>query len=277
MPQVLDMFWLTNKIAVVAGGGGVLGGAIAHAFSQAGAKVAIADLSLEAAQRVAEDVVSAGGIAKGYAMNCMDLGSIKAACEAIHTDFGKVDILLNAVGGNMADATASPGKTYFDLSIEALGKVVDLNLVSGIMAPCQVFGAHMKDNPDGASIINIASMTSTLPLTRVVGYSAAKAGVANFTKWLAAHLAQEFGPKIRVNALAPGFFLTEQNRFLLTDKDTGALTERGKQIIDHTPMAQFGAPEDLAGVSVWLASDGARFVTGAVIPIDGGFSAYWGV
>ncbi|HIJ65763.1 MAG TPA: SDR family oxidoreductase [Candidatus Hydrogenedentes bacterium] len=277
MMQFLGMFELTGKCVVVAGGGGYLGGAIARGFAGAGARVAIADLSADKAQEKVDAIAAEGGAAQAYAMDVFDKPSIVACCDAVCRDFGRVDVLLNAVGGNMKEATTSPDQSFFDLSADAIEKVVDLNLVRGTIVPCQVFGACMKSNPSGGSIINISSMSALLPLTRVPGYSAAKAAVSNFTQWLAVHFAQEYSPKLRVNAIAPGFFLTDQNRYLLTDEKTGELTERGKTIIAHTPMGEFGNPEDLIGVAVWLASDASRFVTGTVVPIDGGFSAFSGV
>jgi len=177
----------------------------------------------------------------------------------------------------MKGATTSPEQSFFDLPGDALRMVVDLNLVGGVIVPSQVFVKCMLDNPEGGSIINVSSMNAFRPLTRIPGYSAAKAAVSNFTQWLAVHLAQDYSPALRVNAIAPGFFLTEQNRFLLTDKETGAPTARGECIIGHTPMARYGAPEDLVGAVVWLASDASKFVTGIVLPIDGGFSAFSGV
>jgi NAD(P)-dependent dehydrogenase (short-subunit alcohol dehydrogenase family) len=210
-------------------------------------------------------------------MDAFQRESIEVCCQRVRDDLGRVDILVNGVGGNMKTATTSPEMTFFDLPADAMKKVVDLNLVAGAIVPSQVFGKCMKDNPEGASIINVSSMNAFRPLTRIPGYSAAKAAVSNFTLWLAVHLAQEYNHKLRVNAIAPGFFLTEQNRFLLTDERTGELTPRGKTIIAHTPMGEFGKPEDLVGVALWLASDASRFVTGIVVPIDGGFSAFSGV
>jgi NAD(P)-dependent dehydrogenase (short-subunit alcohol dehydrogenase family) len=210
-------------------------------------------------------------------MDAFNKASIESCCEAVYKDFGRVDILVNGVGGNMKGATTSPEQSFFDLPADAVQKVLDLNLVAGAIVPSQVFVKRMKDNPDGASIINVSSMNAFRPLTRIPGYSAAKAAVSNFTQWLAVHLAQEYNTKLRVNAIAPGFFLTDQNRFLLTDEKTGDLTPRGKAIISHTPMGAFGKPEDLVGVALWLASDASRFVTGIVVPIDGGFSAFSGV
>ncbi len=275
--QVSDMFALKDKVAVVTGGGGVLGGAIAEGFGAAGATVAVADLLPDMAEAVAKRLTDAGGKAKGYEMNAMEKESIEACCEAVYADFGRVDILVNAVGGNMKAATTSAEQSFFDLPSDAISKVVGLNLLGGAIVPSQVFGARMKDNPDGGSIINISSMNAIRPLTRIPGYSAAKAAVSNFTQWLAVHFAQEYTTKLRVNAIAPGFFLTEQNRFLLTERETGELTDRGQTIIGHTPMGAFGKPEDLIGAALWLASDASRFVTGIIVPIDGGFSAFSGV
>ncbi|MDQ1256929.1 MAG: hypothetical protein QG656_1529 [Candidatus Hydrogenedentes bacterium] len=275
--QAKDLFDLTGKVAAVTGGGGVLGSAMAEGLASAGAKVAIADVRPEVADAVAKRIVDAGGEAKGYAMDAFSKESIQACCDAIYADFGRVDILLNAVGGNMKGATTSAEQSFFDLPADAIRKVFDLNIVAGAVVPSQVFVARMKDNPEGASIINVSSMNSFRPLTRIPGYSAAKAGVSNFTQWLAVHLAQEYGPQLRVNAIAPGFFLTDQNRFLLIDEKTGEPTPRGMQITSHTPMGRYGCPEDLIGVTLWLASDASRFVTGIIVPIDGGFSAYSGV
>jgi NAD(P)-dependent dehydrogenase (short-subunit alcohol dehydrogenase family) len=273
----LDLFSLKGKTAVVTGGGGVLGGEIARGLAQAGAAVAIADLSVENAKKVAEEIRAAGGTGGGYALDVFDKESIRACADAVLSDHARVDILINAVGGNMSGATTSPEQSFFDLSSEALNKVVDLNLIGGTILPTQVFVKRMLDNPEGGSIINISSMNAIRPLTRIPGYSAAKAAVSNFTQWLAVHLAQEYRTDLRVNAIAPGFFLTDQNRFLLTDKETGEPTARGKTIIGHTPMGRYGAPEDLVGTTVWLASDAAKFITGIVVPVDGGFSAFSGV
>ena len=275
--QVIDMFNLSGKVAVVTGGGGVLGGAIAEGLSAAGAAVAVADLLPEMALGVAKRIQETGGQAEGYALDAFKRETIEVCRDAILGRFGQVDILVNAVGGNMKAATVSPEQSFFDLPDDAVQKVVNLNLQAGVIAPSQIFLKPMLENPEGGSIINISSMCAFRPLTRVLGYSAAKAAVSNFTQWLAVHLAQEYNPKLRVNAIAPGFFLTEQNRFLLTDEKTGEPTDRGKTIIAHTPMGRYGAPEDLIGATVWLASDAARFVTGIVLPIDGGFPAFSGV
>lgn len=274
---VSERFSLAGKVAVVTGGGGVLGGAMARGLADAGAAVAITDLSLENAQAVAAAIEAGGGQAKGYFMDAFDLASVRSCCDAIIADHGRVDVLVNAVGGNMQGATTSPEQSFFDLPAEALQKVVDLNLLGGTVVPSQVFVRRMLGNENGGSIINISSLNAIRPLTRIPGYSAAKAAVSNFTQWLAVHLAQEHSPALRVNAIAPGFFLTDQNRFLLVDQETGEATPRGASIIGHTPMGRYGAPEDLIGAVVWLASDASSFVTGVVLPIDGGFSAFSGV
>lgn len=275
--SILESFDLTGKVAVVTGGGGVLGGAIAQGLAGAGATIAVADLIVENANAVAARIVEARGAARAYPLDVFKRDSIEACCEAICADFGRVDVLINAVGGNMKDATTSPELSFFDMPASAIEKVVNLNLLGGCVAPSQVFVKRMLENENGGSIINISSMNAFRPLTRIPGYSAAKAAVSNFTQWLAVHLAQEYSPKLRVNAVAPGFFLTEQNRFLLTDRETGEPTARGKAIISHTPMNRYGTPDDLMGTLIWLASDASRFVSGIVIPVDGGFSAFSGV
>lgn len=277
MDSVQSIFSLEGKTAVVTGGGGVLGGAMAQGLAAAGAAVAIGDVRKELAEECAKQIVEKGGKAGGYFMDVFKADTIEACCADIVKDFGGIDILINAVGGNMKGATTSPEQSFFDLPADAMRTVFDLNLVGGTIVPTQIFVKTMLNNAEGGVIINISSMNAFRPLTRIPGYSAAKAAVSNFTQWLAVHLAQEYNPKVRVNAIAPGFFLTDQNRFLLTDKETGAPTERGKTIIAHTPQGRYGAPEDLVGATVWLSSDAAKFVTGIVLPVDGGFSAFSGV
>jgi len=215
--------------------------------------------------------------AKGYEVDAMNIDSLKGVCAEILKEFGAVNILVNAVGGNMKEATTSETQSFFDLPNAALRKVVDLNLMAGAILPSQIFGREMANSSDDGSIINISSMNYYRPLTRTPGYSAAKAAVSNFTQWLAVDMAQVYGEKIRVNAIAPGFFLTDQNRFLLTDPATGELKPRGNKIIQHTPMGRFGQPADLIGTLIWLASDASKFVTGITVPVDGGFSSYSGV
>lgn len=281
-----DLFDLKGRTAVITGGGGALGGAMALALAERGAAIAILDLRESAAAEAAGRVTAAGGRATGVACDVLDEASLATAAGRVLGEFGRIDILINAAGGNAPAATTSKetagpqdflasagsSRTFFDLEIAAFRRVLDLNLL-GTVLPCRAFGREMAKS-GGGTIVNISSMTASRPLTKVVAYSAAKAGVSNLTRWLATHLAPV---GIRVNALAPGFFLTEQNRFLLTDEKTGGLTARGQAVIAHTPMGRFGAPRDLAGVLVWLVSDASSFVTGAVIPVDGGFSAYSGV
>jgi NAD(P)-dependent dehydrogenase (short-subunit alcohol dehydrogenase family) len=201
--------------------------------------------------------------------------TLREADAVVRSEFGPVDTLINAAGGNSPKATTSDDVAFFDLPQDALRFVFDLNIL-GTMLPSQVFAQGMAERGEGI-ILNVSSMNALRPLTRIPAYSAAKAGVSNFTQWLAVHMAQEYSPKIRVNAVAPGFFLTEQNRFLLQDEASGALTARGQTIIDHTPMARFGDPEDLLGTVLWLLSPASSFVTGIVVPVDGGFSAFSGV
>ena len=270
-----NTFRLDGKIAVVTGGTGALGATMCQGLADAGATVAILARTEANAQQLAEQIKSAGGSAAGFACDVLDKSALERTAEAIQSQFGRVDILVNGAGGNRPEATAMPGqRTFFDLPEEALKWVFDLNLVGSVL-PSQVFGALMTTQASG-TIINISSMASYQPMTRVVAYAAAKAAINNFTQWLAVYMATEHSPDIRVNAIAPGFFLGEQNRFLLTNED-GSLTQRGQQIIDHTPMDRFGNPDDLIGATVWLASDMARFVTGIVVPVDGGFSAFSGV
>jgi NAD(P)-dependent dehydrogenase (short-subunit alcohol dehydrogenase family) len=201
--------------------------------------------------------------------------SVEHAASKLLEAYGRVDILINGAGGNKKAATTAQELPFFDLPADALRWVVDLNF-TGTLLPCQVFGRLMAEQGEGI-ILNISSMNAFRPLTRIPAYSAAKAAVSNLTQWLAVHMAQEYSPGIRVNAVAPGFFLTEQNRFLLTDEQTGELTGRGRTIIDHTPMGRFGSPDDLLGAVFWLLSPASAFVTGVVVPVDGGFSAYSGV
>jgi len=273
----MQLFDLNGKNAVILGGGGVLGTAMAKGLADAGANVAVCDLRLENAEQTVKMINAADKNLKAYKLNATDVEDLKRVCDAIVRDFGSIDILINAVGGNMKEATTDATRTFFDLPGEAIQKVVNLNLMAGAVLPSQIFGKVMVENPNGGVIINISSMNAFRPLTRIPGYSAAKAAVSNFTQWLATDIAREYKGKVRVNAIAPGFFLTDQNRFLLTDEKTGELTQRGKTILEHTPMGRFGEPEDLIGTLVWLASDASKFVTGIVVPVDGGFSAFSGV
>ena len=270
-----QLFGLEGKVAVLTGGGGVLVSAMGRALGKVGVKVAILDIALPAAERVADDIRAAGGVALAVECNVLDKASIQSAAESVISAYGQVDILINGAGGNKKDATTAPALSFFDLPADAVNWVFNLNFI-GTLLPCQVFGKLMAEQGRG-TILNISSMNAFRPLTRIPAYSAAKAAVSNFTQWLAVHINQEYSPHIRVNALAPGFYLTEQNRFLLTDAATGDLTPRGQLIIQHTPMGRFGDPEDLISTTLWLLSDGASFVTGIVVPVDGGFSAFSGV
>ncbi|MBP7689204.1 MAG: SDR family oxidoreductase [Thermoflexales bacterium] len=265
-----------DRTIIVTGGAGVLGSEMACALVGCGANVVILDRDTALAERVIHRFEpTATGRAIVVYGDVLKRESLEKAREVIMAEFGHIDGLINGAGGNKPEATTTPDRSFFDLPEEALRFVFDLNLM-GTILPSQVFGAEMAKCGDGV-ILNVSSMNAFRPLTRIAAYSAAKAGVSNFTQWLAVHLAQNYSSKIRVNAIAPGFFLTEQNRFLLTDKETGALTPRGQSILSHTPMARFGIPEDLLGAVLWLLSPASAFVTGVVIPIDGGFSAFSGV
>jgi NAD(P)-dependent dehydrogenase (short-subunit alcohol dehydrogenase family) len=270
-----DLFDLRDKTIVITGGGGVLCSTMAATLAEAGAKIAVLDLLEAAATKVAEKINSSGGRAIAVKCNVLDKESLQSAKKQVNSEFGKIDILINGAGGNKKEATTSPDLSFFDLPSDALQFVFNLNFI-GTLLPCQVFGKEMAES-GGGIILNISSMCAFSPLTKVPGYSAAKAAVSNFTQWLAVHVCQNYSKDIRVNAIAPGFFLTEQNRFLLTEEKTGDLTARGKTIIDHTPMGRFGEPEELIGTVIWLLSDAAKFITGIVVPIDGGFSAFSGV
>ncbi|MBN2304450.1 MAG: SDR family oxidoreductase [Anaerolineae bacterium] len=272
MTNIQHLFDLQGKTAVVTGGAGVLCSAMARMLAAHGANVAILDLAGDRAGALAGEL---GEHAIGIGTNVLDRASIEAAAQQIMDTFGPVDILINGAGGNKAAATTGSELSFFDLPPDAAQWVFNLNFL-GTFLPSQVFGRQMVAQESGI-ILNISSMSTFRPLTRIPAYSAAKAAVSNFTQWLAVHMAQEYTPAIRVNAIAPGFLLTDQNRFLLTDKDSGDLTQRGQQILDHTPAARFGDPDDLLGAVLWLITPASAFVTGVVVPIDGGFSAYSGV
>ena len=263
---------LKGKTAVVTGGGGVLCSAMARALANAGARVAVLDLREDAAKKAAR---ACGKGAIGVAASVLDKQELDAARKKIRKALGPVDILVNGAGGNHPGATTNDKQSFFDLDPDAFSKVFQLNCL-GTVLPCQVFCKDMVRRKKGV-VINIASMNAFRPLTRIAAYSAAKAAVKNFTEWLAVHMAQEYSPKIRVNAIAPGFFLTDQNRFLLVDEKTGKPTPRGRQILAATPYGEYGEPKDLLSTLIWLCSDASRFVTGVTIPVDGGFNAFSGV
>jgi NAD(P)-dependent dehydrogenase (short-subunit alcohol dehydrogenase family) len=265
-------FSIKYQVAVVTGGTGVLCESMCRALADEGAKVAVLGRRKDRVESLAEEL---GSDAIGVTCDVLDKQSLATAAQKVLDTFGRVDILINGAGGNQPQATVSPIQSFFELPEPALREVFDLNLL-GTILPCQIFGRSMAAQKSGV-ILNISSMNAFRPLTRIPAYSAAKAGVNNFTQWLAVHMAQEYSPGIRVNALAPGFFVTGQNRYLLTEQESGGLTERGKAIIVHTPMGRFGVPKDLLGAMLWLVSPASAFVTGIVVPVDGGFSAFSGV
>ncbi len=279
---IAKLFSLEGQVAIVTGGTGVLGGAMARGLAQAGAHVGILGRRKERADAVVAEIEAAGGQALALAADVLDRAQLEAARDAVLEQWGQIDILVNAAGGNVPAATLSEDKTFFDLPIDAFEQVFELNLL-GTVLPTQVFGAAMTQSRSaelGAAargcIVNISSMGALRVITRVVGYSAAKAAVDNLTRWLAVELARKYGAGLRVNAIAPGFFIGEQNRDLLLNKD-GSLTARGQTIIDHTPAGRFGEPDELISTLIWLCSPGARFVNGVVVPVDGGFAVFSGV
>jgi NAD(P)-dependent dehydrogenase (short-subunit alcohol dehydrogenase family) len=267
-------FSLDSKVAIVTGGTGVLGSAMAKGLAAAGAKVGILGRRVEQAVQVVAEIEAAEGSAIALVADVLEKDSLTVARDDAMSHWGRIDILVNAAGGNVPGATVHGELTFFKLAKDTFEDVVELNL-TGSLLPCQVFGEVMAAQKTG-SIINISSIAAQKPLTRVGGYGHAKAAIDNFTKWLAVEMAHNVGPELRVNAIAPGFFIGEQNRDLLLLND-GTLSSRGKQIIDHTPQRRFGEPTELVGTMVWLASDAARFVTGVVVPVDGGFSAFSGI
>jgi NAD(P)-dependent dehydrogenase (short-subunit alcohol dehydrogenase family) len=271
-----NLFDVSGKCVAITGGAGVLCGEMARGLAARGAKVAVLDLNPQAAGAVCKQIAAAGGTAVAIEVDVLKKASIEDAFRRVTGAMGPIDALVNGAGGNRKQATCVPPETtFFGLDADAIRWVFELNCM-GTILPSQVFGAAMAQAGRGV-IINISSMNAFRPLTRIAAYSAAKAAVSNFTQWLAVYMAQNHSVDIRVNAIAPGFFLTDQNRFLLTDEKTGELTPRGKQIIAGTPMARFGQPADLVGTLVWLLSDASRFLTGVVVPVDGGFNAYSGV
>ncbi len=280
MAHSLDsLFGLRGKVAAVTGGGGILCSEMCRALGALGVKVAVLNRTKAKGDKVAEAITAAGGTALSVACDVTDAASVEAAREAVRAAFGPADFLINGAGGNAKDATSASvvwsdnlSPTFFELKPEAFADVFKLNFM-GTLLPCQVFARDMAERCEGG-IVNVSSMSGILPLTKVAGYSAAKAAIENFTKWLAVHFASA---GIRVNAIAPGFFLTEQNRFLLTDEKTGALTGRGQTIHNNTPMRRFGEPGELIAGLVYLLGPGAKFVTGTTLAVDGGFSAFAGV
>jgi NAD(P)-dependent dehydrogenase (short-subunit alcohol dehydrogenase family) len=275
LDELTRLYDFRGRSVVITGGAGILGGEMACALVGCRANVAILDRDPAMAERLVHRIPTDVGRFVIVHGDVMDRGALEIARDRILAEFGRVDALVNAAGGNDPRATTTPDSPFFDLPVDALDAVLDLNLL-GTVLPSQVFGEVMVRQKEGV-ILNVSSMNALRPLTRIPAYSAAKAAVSNFTQWLAVHMAQEYSPAIRVNAIAPGFFLTAQNRFLLTEKESGELTARGRKILEHTPMGRFGQPEDLLGAVLWLLSPASAFVTGAVIPVDGGFNAYSGV
>jgi NAD(P)-dependent dehydrogenase (short-subunit alcohol dehydrogenase family) len=274
MSYLNSLFSLEKKVAVVTGGTGVLGSSMVRALAKAGAKVAIVGRRKDVADQLANEIKKSGGQAIGVSADVLNGQQLNEAKKIILDQFGGINILVNGAGGNMPGATIPTDKTFLDLKIEDFQKVVELNLTGSVL-PSQILAEPIMAAKNGC-IINISSMAAYLPITRVVGYSAAKAAIDNFTKWMAVEMARKFGEGIRVNAIAPGFFLTEQNRTLLTTAD-GGLTDRGKSVLQNTPFGRFGEPDELASTLIWLCSDGAKFVSGVVVAVDGGFSSFAGV
>lgn len=273
--KVPNSFDLDGKACVLTGGAGVLCSCMAEALGKSGAKVVILDIDKEALDEIGDELDQMNIENLTLKTDVLDRESLKDAREKAIEKFGKIDILINGAGGNRPEATTGPDQSFFDLSEEGVSSVFELNFL-GTFLSSQVFGKHFAEREQGV-ILNISSMNAFTPLTKIPAYSAAKAAVSNFTQWLAVHMSRNYSAEIRVNAIAPGFLLTKQNRYLLIDEETDELTDRGRTIIEHTPMNRFGDPEDLLTTVLWLVSSGSEFVHGAVIPIDGGFSAFSGV
>lgn len=272
---VNELFSVKDKVIVITGGGGILCGTMARALAQAGAQVAVVDRRGENAAAIVQQITAAGGIALAVKANCLCKEEVEQALQQTLERFGRVDALINGAGGNRKDASTSPDLSFFDLPLETFMDVFDLNFKTALVC-CQVFGKQMAQQGKG-SIINIASINAIKPLTNIPAYSAAKAAVKNFTEWLAVHISQNYSPNIRVNAIAPGFYITEQNRFLLTKEATGEFTPRGHAVINHTPMKRFGDPDELLTTIFWLLAPGSGFIHGVTAVVDGGFAAFSGV
>jgi len=269
------LFCLQGKAIVITGGAGILCSAIAKYLARQGARICIVDYDKSHTNELVKEIEAEGGFALPVCANVLDKKEMLQAFGCAVKGMGKVDVLINGAGGNKKEATTSDDLSFFDMPVEAIRWVFDLNLI-GTIVPSQVFGRHIAERGEGV-ILNVSSMSAFTALTKVGVYSAAKAAVSNFTQWLAVHMCQNYSANIRVNAIAPGFFLTNQNRFLLTDEKTGELMPRGKTIIAHTPMGRFGDAQELCGTVHWLLSDASKFITGIVVPVDGGFNAFSGV
>ena len=275
LDAIRAMFDFSGRTLVLTGGTGVLGSEMARALAGCNANVVLVGRNAAKAEQLIATFPKTNGRHLALTADALDRKAFDEAAKTVLGTYGKVDALVNGAGGNDLKATTNPEFKFFDIPAEAFNYVMSLNMV-GTVIPTQSFGRSMAEQKDGI-IVNITSVSAARPLTRVAAYAAAKAGISNFTQWLAVHMAQEYSPNIRVNAIMPGFFLTEQNRFLLTDRESGALTARGKKIIEHTPMNRFGTPDDLTGALLWLLSPASKFVTGIVLPMDGGFTACSGV
>lgn len=269
-----ENFSIKDKVAVITGAGGVLGGSVAKSFVQAGAKVVVLDIRQENLDLRVQELKAFGGQAIGIVANVLDVENLNQAASKVIEKWGRIDILLNIAGGNLPGATLQPDQSFFDMKLEDWEKVTNLNL-NGTVYPSFVFGKLMAEQQSGC-IVNISSMAAYSAITRVPGYSAAKSAVTNFTQWLATEMAIKYGDGIRVNAIAPGFFIGDQNRAVLINPD-GSLTDRSLKVISKTPMKRFGDIAELNGAVQFLCSDAASFITGAVLPVDGGFSAFSGV
>lgn len=273
--SVHNEFSIDGNVCVITGGSGGLGSSMAKAIGENGGKIALLARGEEGLRETSNELAAMDVDHVTVPASVLDRAELEAAAETVVDKFGRVDVLINAAGGNSPEATTGPDTSFFDLSKGGLETVLNVNFVGTVLAS-QVFGEYMVEQGEGV-ILNVSSMSALTPLTKVPAYSGAKAAVSNFTEWLAVHVAHNYSPDIRVNAIAPGFFLTEQNRYLLIDEETGEYTDRGESIIDHTPQGRFGDPDDLATTVLWLIAPGSEFVHGAVIPVDGGFSAFSGV
>ncbi len=275
LEQLRKWYDFSAQVVVVTGGTGVLLAPAVRALGQLGATLVLLSTKLERAQAKVDELARDGVKAMPLQANVTDKSSLEAAVKEVLERFGRVDILINGAGGNNPRATVQPDTSFFDLPEDAIRQVFDVNLLGSLFC-AQIFGRPMAERGQGV-ILNVASMASLRTLTRIVSYSAAKAALTNFNQWLAVYMAKNFGPGIRVNAIAPGFLLTEQNRYLLTDPQTGQPSARGLAVLEHTPMGRFGSPDEMTGVILWLLSPASQFVTGIVVPLDGGFSAFSGV
>jgi len=269
-----NLFSIKDKVVIITGATGALGGSIAEYLSRQGSKIVVIGRSIDSVNEKVDELKRGGGQAIGFSCDVLEKTNLENVRDQVISTWGCIDVLINAAGGNMPGATIAPENSFFDLKMEDFRKVSELNL-DGSVLPSMIFGREIVKQGKG-TIINVSSMTAMQAITRVVGYSASKAAIDNFTKWLATEFALRYGDKIRVNAIAPGFFIGKQNKKLLTNDD-GSYTERGQTIIANTPMKRFGEAEELHGVVQWLMSEASSFVTGIVVPIDGGFSAYSGV